>query len=327
LSAGVTVTEALDAITEQTRKKQFKKALASVVENVREGFSLSEAFRANPQVFPPVFFHTLAAAEEAGAVEQALETLAGHFLREAQFKERMRQALVYPMLVVGLTAAEVIGLFTFVVPKFARLLKGAGAPLPAVTRMLLHFSENIGSYLAAGALFAALAALVLSFLFKRERARALFEGFFIRIPVLGRLVSRAAAARVCRSMALMLKVGVPTVRVLELAAQVALFFSFRKEILAAQAAVREGRPLAGSFAGARWLPRTSVQMIAVGERSGRLDEMLERSADLFETEVDLLMQKIPPVTEAALVVTAGGIVIFVLMSIFLPILAIYRTVH
>jgi len=327
LAAGITVVEAVESIASRTEKKKLKEALETVADSVREGFPLSAAFRANPGVFPPVFYYTVAAAEETGALDDAMKSLAEHFLREARFKERMRQAVAYPSIVVALVLAEVIGLFTFVVPRFVKLLKSSGAPLPLPTRLLLALASNINSVFALAALLAVSLVLVLKFSWKDEAARKKIEGLFLKTPVLGRLVSRSAAAHVCRSMALMLRVGVPIVRVLEIASRMALFATFGEEILSARDSVRQGGSLAGAFSASKWLPQTSVKMMAVGESSGRLDEMLEHSADLFETEVELLMQKLPPVTETVLVVLVGGMVLFVLLSVFLPILSIYKTIH
>lgn len=327
LAAGITVVEAVESIASRTEKKSLKEALEMAADSVREGFPLSAAFRANPRVFPPILYYTLTAAEETGALDDAMKSLAEHFLREARFKERMRQAMAYPSLVVVLVLAEVIGLFTFVVPRFVKLLKSSGASLPLPTRLLLAFASNINSVFAATALLIVSLALILKFSWKNESARKKIEAFFLKTPVLGRLVSRSAAAHVCRSMALMLRVGIPIVRVLEIANRMAVFTTFGEEILSARDSVRQGGSLAGAFSASKWLPQTSVKMMAVGESSGRLDEMLEHSADLFETEVDLLMQKLPPVTEAVLVVLVGGMVLFVLLSVFLPILSIYKTIH
>jgi type II secretory pathway component PulF len=327
VSAGVTTLEALETVTSQTEKASLRRALRQVADNVREGFSLSAAFRGFPYVFPAVFCHTVAAAEESGALEESLVSLTAHFEREARFKEKLSQATAYPAVVACFALAVALVLFLFVVPKFALLLKGAGVPLPAPTRLMLAASAHAGP--AALSLFGALLLGVplLRALWRREGVRSGLESLLARVPVLGKLVSRSAAARVCRSLAVMARVGVPLVRALEVAEGVASFGSFKRELRAARETVREGRPLAAAFSGSKWLPTTGVKMVAVGEESGRLGEMLDQAASLFETEADLLMQKLPPLAEAGMVVCVGGLVLFTLLSLFLPIFSVYQTVR
>jgi type II secretory pathway component PulF len=326
VSAGVTTLEALETVASQTEKNSLKKALLQVADNVREGFPLVAAFRDFPRVFPAVFSHTVAAAEESSALEEALLSLAAHFEREARFKEKLRQAMAYPTVVACFALLVAVGLFTFVVPKFAALLQSADVPLPALTRVMMNVSAHTGLI----ALFLVGASLVgvplFRVLWQKEGVRSRLEAVFARLPVLGKIVSRAAAARVCRSLSLMTKVGVPLVRAMEVARGVASFSSFRKELEDAAEAVREGKPLADALSRSRWFPATGVKMAAVGENSGRLSEMLDQSASLFETEVDLLVQKLPPLVEAGMVVFVGGLVLLVMLSLFLPIFSMYQTV-
>lgn len=327
ISAGVTTLEALEIVASQTEKNSLKKALLQVANNVREGFSLVVAFRGFPRVFPAVFSHTVAAAEESGALEDALLSLAAHFEREAQFKEKLRQAMAYPAVVACFAFLVAAGLFTFIIPKFATLLQSADVPLPALTRVMMNISAHMGLII----LFLVGAALVgiplFRHLWQKEGVRSRLEVIFIRLPVLGKVVSRAAAARVCRSLSLMTRVGVPMVRALEVTRGVASFSLLRKELGNAAESVREGKSLADALSRSRWFPPTGVKMAAVGENSGRLSEMMDQSASLFETEVDLLVQKLPPLVEAGMVVFVGGLVLLVMLSLFLPIFSMYQTVN
>lgn len=327
VSAGVTTLEALETVAAQTEKNSLKKALLQVADNVREGFSLAAAFRGFPHVFPAVFNHTVAAAEESGALEEALLSLAAHFEREARFKEKLRQAMAYPAVVACFAFLVAMGLFVFVVSKFALLLQDTDVPLPALTRVMMGISAHAGLIILflAGTFLAGVP--LFRVLWQKEIVRSRLEAVFARVPVLGKIISRTAAARVCRSLSLMSKVGVPLVRALEIAQGVASFSSFQKELKDAGEAVREGKSLADALSRSRWFPPTGVKMVVVGENSGRLSEMLDQAASLFETEVDLLVQKLPPLVEAGMVVFVGGLVLFVLLSLFLPIFSMYQTVR
>ncbi|WP_194174748.1 type II secretion system F family protein [Desulfofundulus thermobenzoicus] len=327
LAAGVTILEALNAIAEQTDKKNFKSALLDIVNDVRDGLSLSSAFQKHPGIFPPVFCNMVAAAEETGALDDAMNDLAEHFAGEARFWGRIRQAAAYPAIVAGLSVLEVLVLFTFVVPKFADLLTSVNVPLPASTRFLLFLSARFNLILPAAIACSFIAVFIFRKMWLDEKIRYYMEQVFARIPVIGRLMTRAAAARVCRTLGLMIRVGVPVTQALAVTARVSGFTSFKREILAAQDGVREGQRLCDALKKSRWLPPISLKMIAVGESSGRLDEMLSHAADLFEVEVEMMMQKIPTIAEASLIIIVGGIVLFILIAVYTPIFSIYKTIH
>ncbi|MCL6478541.1 MAG: type II secretion system F family protein [Peptococcaceae bacterium] len=324
LSSGVTALGAINAIAQQTEKPALKKALLSISGNIREGFPLSLSFQGYPDIFPAVFCSAVAAAEEAGVLSEIMSRLAEHFSHEARFWERMRQAAAYPSIVATLALVEVVALFTYIVPKFSELLKSSNIMLPASTQFLFNMSSGIVFPMVLG-LFAVLLYSV-RHLWKNKKTRRYLELFLTRIPVLGRLFSRSAVARVCRTLALMLKVGIPATQALNIAARVAGFSSLKRELEYIQEAIREGKSMAEAFSKSRWLPATGIEMLSVGESAGRLDEMLEHAASLLETEVEALTQKLPPLTEATLVIMLGGIILFVLIAIYSPMFDVYQTI-
>lgn len=327
LRAGVTVQEALEDLSRQVERKALAGALRAVSESVRAGSSLSASLRAHPRVFPGVFCQAVAAAEEAGALPEALASMALHFGREASFREKLRQALTYPAMVFCLALAVTGGMFGFVVPRFASLLQGAGVPLPGITQFVLAVSERlpqIGAFLGACALG----------LFAVSRAarsggvlRRAWEKVLLRLPVLGRIACRSAAARACRNLALLLESGTPVTRALETAARTAGFSLLSADLERARAAVQSGGSLAAGLEGSRFFTPAARRMVAVGEGSGQLPGMLQQAAMLFEVEVDKLMQRLPPLVETAMLLVVGGNVAFVMLSLFLPIVSLYEAVQ
>jgi len=327
LRAGVTVQEALEDLSRQVERKALAGALRAVSESVRAGSSLSASLRAHPRVFPGAFCQAVAAAEEVGALPEALARLAVHFGREASFREKLRQALTYPAVVFGLALCVTGGMFGFVVPRFASLLQGAGVPLPGITRFVLGVSgrlPQVGAFLGACALG----------LFAASRAarsggalRRAWERLLMRLPVLGRISCRSAAARACRNLALLLESGTPVTRALETAARTAGFSLLSGDLERARAVVQSGGSLAGGLEGSRFFPPAARRMVAVGEGSGQLPAMLQQAAALFEVEVDGLMQRLPPVVETAMLLVVGGNVAFVMLSLFLPIVSLYKAVQ
>ncbi|MEW6046142.1 MAG: type II secretion system F family protein [Bacillota bacterium] len=327
LRAGVTAQEALDVLAGQTERRAFASALRAVSESVRAGFALSAALGAHPDVFPAAFCQTVAAAEEAGALPEALSRLAIHYGREAAFRDKLRQALTYPAVVFCLALAVTGGMFGFVVPRFAALLQGAGVPLPGITRFVLAVSSHAGR--GAAVLLGLLAAGVLLARASRSsgKLRVLWERLLLRLPVLGRIASRSAAARVCRNLALLLETGTPAVRALESAARTAGFSLLESELGRARDTLQGGGSFAVSLEGSRFFPGTARKMVAVGESSGQLPGMLSQAARLLELEVDGLMQRLPPFVETAMLLVVGGNVAFVMLSLFLPIVTLYQAVQ
>lgn len=327
LRAGVTAQEALDVLAAQTERRALAAALRAVSESVRAGFPLSGALHAHPDVFPVAFCQTVAAAEEAGALPEALSRLAAHYGRDAAFREKLRQALTYPAVVFCLALAVTGGMFGFVVPRFAALLQGAGVPLPGITRFVLAVSSHAGWGATAALALVAAGAAILRAARVGGRLRALWERLLLRLPVLGRIASRSAAARVCRSLALLLETGTPAVRALESAARTAGFSLLESELGRARDALQGGGSFAASLEGSRFFPGAARKMVAVGEASGQLPGMLSQAARLLELEVDGLMQQLPPFVETAMLLVVGGNVAFVMLSLFLPIVTLYKAVQ
>lgn len=324
--AGVTMLEALETVAAQAPKRRLRETLELAASNIREGLPLKDAFRGSPDVFPEVFCQVMDAAEEAGALEEGLKALVTHFEREARFKEKLKQALSYPIIVAVLAVVIALGLFTFVVPKFAATLESAGIPLPFTTRIVLAFSKNAKVIIPSA--FAVAGALI--WIFKKSTrvsvVRKKIESVLARIPLVKVLVLRSAASRFCRMLALLLDVGVPVVEALEVAERSCPLVSLQDEIKLARTVVRSGGQLSTSLKRSKWLPPTVGKMVAVGEHSGRMAEMLMRAADAAEIELEAAVQKLPTVAEGGMLVCVGGLVLFVLLSIFLPIISMYQAV-
>lgn len=326
LGAGVTAQEALEVLARESEKPALRFALARVSESVRSGFSLSAAMKARPDVFPPTLSATVAAAEEAGALPEAFRRLASHYAREAAFRDRVKQAMTYPAIVAGLAVLVTAGMFGFVVPRFAVLLAQAGVPLPGITRATLELARKVPQILGV-LLGLVLAAFVLSGLVRSSvRLSLVWERVLFRVPVLGRIALRAGAARLCRTLALMLETGIPVPRALEVAGRTAGLESFRQAASRAESVVHAGGRLAKGLESPLF-PAAVLKMAAVGEASGNLSGMISEAAALMEMEVDALLARLPPFLETSMLLVVGGNVAFIMLSLFLPILSLYQSVQ
>lgn len=326
LRAGITAQEALDQLASQTERRALASALRMASESVKAGFALSASLRAHPHVFPVAFCQTVAAAEEAGALSEALARLAEHYGREAVFREKVRQALMYPVVVFSLALAVTGGMFGFVVPRFAAVLSGAGVPLPWITRVVLAASSKFDQGAALFLIIGGFVAVAWRSA-RRGKLRGLWERTLLSVPVVGRIVSRSAAARVCRSLALLLETGIPALHALDLAARTAGFSLLEAELAAARDALQGGGSLGKALETSRFFLGASRKMVEVGETSGQLPGMLSQAARLFELEVDALMQRLPPVLETVMLLFVGTSVGFVMLSLFLPIVTMYEAVQ
>jgi len=326
LRSGITTLEAVETVAGQTDNKRIKKAMMLVAENIREGFSLRTAFGSSPNVFPDIFVEVISAAEEAGMLEKGLELLTTHFEKEAFLKEKLKQAVSYPAIVLIFAVIVALGLFIFVVPKFAQMLTEAEIPLPFATKIMFYFSQHVWIVLGMFNLFAAGLIKGLQKLWNYRPSRLWFERILIKIPFVGQFITKTAASRVIRTLALLIDVGIPVINALEIAERNSPLLSLKDELKVVKTVVRSGGSLSGALNKCRWLPPPTGRMSAIGERSGNLPEMLERAARLYDSEIDSLIQRLPPIVEGGMVILVGGIVFFVLLSLFLPIFSVYQTI-
>ncbi|MDI6604225.1 MAG: type II secretion system F family protein [Thermoanaerobacteraceae bacterium] len=326
IQAGVTALEAIETVSSHIGKKAIADALNSVAENVKEGFSLSSAFRGSPDVFPELFCQVLEASEEAGALEEGLNALSSHYEREANFKEKIRQAMSYPSFVAGFAVVISLALFIFVIPKFAMLLNSANVPLPLPTRLMLYFSSHAWQTLLILAISIFIIVRVIKMLWKAHATRLKMELILSKVPYVGTLYTRTAQSRVCTMFALLLNVGIPVVTTLETVEKSCSIISLQDELKVVRSVVRNGGSLSNALSMCKWLPKVVGRMASIGERSGALPEMFENTASLFDNEVDNIIQKLPTLVESAMIICVGALVLFVLLSLFLPIFSMYQTI-
>lgn len=327
LSAGMTVLECLRTLAEQATNRKMKEALEAVAANVQAGFSLASSMRGRPAVFSPLMCSTVAAAEEGGQLEEALLWLADSFRRDAEFRQKLKQALTYPAIVVAMAAAVTVGLFAFVVPKFTAALVSGGFPVPALTAFMMAVARNFHFVAGGAALLFSAGAAGLASLRRREKHAARMEMLLLRAPLVGRIVACLNGSRVLWTLAMLVRTGVDLVRALEMASENVPFASLKQDLAAAQASVASGRTLTESLSGSAWLRPAELRMLAVGEQAGTLDRMAEQAAYLLEKEAEAVLGRLPALAETGTTVVVGAGVLLVMLSLFLPIVSMYQTIQ
>jgi len=317
--SGMPVEEALRTVAQQSEKSRLKSMVVAVRSRVMEGHSLASALSDFPHIFSELYRATIEAGEQSGHLEVVLERLADYTETRQQISQKMSQALIYPVLLTIVAISVVVGLLTYVVPKIVQVFESIGQELPALTRGLIATSEFLqsnGLYL----LFALLAVVVMfSYLMRIENFRKAFHRFLLRLPLVGRMVRGVNSARFARTLSIVAASGVPILEGLKISSQVINNLPMREAVLIAANKVREGSAISTALDASKYFPPMTIHLIASGEASGNIENMLERAADSQEREIEALTSGLLGIFEPVLILAMGGIVLVIVLAILLPI--------
>jgi general secretion pathway protein F len=320
--AGIPLVESLTALVEQVDKEKLKRILGDVKQRVNEGSSLGDALAAHPRVFGELYVNMIRAGEHSGALEIVLVRLADFTESQARLRAKILGTMAYPaaMMIIG---SIVLGiLFTVVIPKVTKLFQDTKATLPWMTRGLIAFTSFVTHWWWAIVLVAI--AAVWGFL--RWRAtpdgRARWHRFVLTVPVAGRLARIIAIGRFARTLSTLLKSGVPLLVSMDIVKNVVGNVRLAEVIEQARDAIREGESIAAPLKRSGEFPPLVHHMVAIGERSGALEEMLANVASAYEAQVDTTVTALTSLLEPIMIVAMGGVVAFIVFSVLMPILQI-----
>lgn len=327
LHAGVPLTEALQAVAEQSTPRHVRQVLRGVAERVAEGHALAQALAHYPQAFPMVYRATVAAAERSGHLAGVLERLAEHGENHQALRQKVQLAMVYPVILLVVSLLVVGFLLGYVVPDVVQAFSRDHAQLPLATRVLIALSDATNHYgLAALALLVMAIALVACAL-RQPARRSQWHGFSLRLPGYGEFVRASEAARFISTLAILGRSGVVLVEAMNISAAVIGNLILRERLLRAARELGEGTTLANCLARSEALPPLMLHMIASGERAGELDTMLERAADLQAKQLAGRISLLVSLCEPLMLLVMGGIVLFIVLAILLPILNLNQLVN
>lgn len=328
VDAGVSLVRCLSVLGEQTMSSKLRRIIADVEAEVQAGQPLSKALSKYPNVFSNLFIGLVHAGEVGGALEESLQRLSVFLEKDMELRRKVRGAMTYPCIVMVVALIVVIGLVTFVLPKFMQLFVELGMKkdsMPVMTVMLMNFSHFLTSKWWIVLLM--LAAFYTSFrMFVRTRVgRRAYDRLKLKAPVFGKLNHKICLARFSRTLGTLLVSGVPILQALETVAGTVANEIIGDAILEARSRIREGDRIADPLQKSKMFPPMVVQMIAIGEESGALDQMLTRIADFYESEVDATLQSLTSAIEPLLIVFLGAAVGFIVISMFLPLIAVIQS--
>ncbi len=322
VGAGLALLESLDVLHDQAESPGMKKAMGILVNEVRSGVDLSTAMEKCPRAFDPLYVSMVRAGEVSGQMDVILERLADYQESSEHLRREIRSAMTYPcismVLVLGITSFLMLG----VVPGFRAVFDSMDAELPGITQFTLNTAEFMKSHwgICFGGFFGTLAAL---FLYSRtESGGWFFDRLFLKLPVFGSLIRKVCLARFSRTFATLIRSGVPIMATLDIVAETAGNRIVAKAVLDSRESVRAGNLLSEPLTKAAVFPPMVVRMIAIGERTGSLETLLEKIAQFYDAQVQAAVKSLTSMIEPILITVMGVIVGGVVMSVFLPILDI-----
>ena len=319
LQAGIPLAESLGALFDQTENLKFKSVIGEVRAAVNEGTSLADALQKHPKVFEELFVSMIRAGELAGNLDDVLVRLADFLESTQELKSKVTGAMIYPIIMVIVSVVVLAVLMIFVVPKITAIYdQQEGATLPINTRFLIWVSDMTSDYLVVW--IALWTGIIIGFRswVRSPTGRPAWHRLVLRLPLFGALVRKVAVARFSRTLGTMLQSGVPMLRSLDTARQVMGNVILMDAIERAKGAVSEGESLAVVLRKSGHFPATMVHMVAVGERAGKLEDMLERVAEAYESEVETQLEYFTRTLEPLMIVIMGAIVAFVVFSVLMP---------
>lgn len=318
LEAGLTLEDSLSLLIDQAESEPVRQSLAAVRAEVRAGHSLGQALASQPRAFDPLYRAIVAAGEQAGALPRVMDRLAGWLEGRDALRQKWLAALLYPAIISVLAVLMLIGLMTYVTPQVLQVFESSRAVLPWPTRLLIVASDFLAAAWPYLLLALVLAAWGTRRLLRQPRARLAWHGWLLRLPLLGRLAKTADTARFADTLAILAGSGVPLLTALQSAAGVLANDLLRQQAGEAAARVREGMGLARALAQAGFSP-VLTRLIASGEASGQLPLMLERAARQQADELGRRLNRLGGLLEPALILAMGGLVLFIVLAILLPI--------
>ena len=326
IESGIPIVDALGILREQTQNLHFKDVLAAVLKDLKEGSSFARAITKYPRIFPEIYVSMVEAAETSGSLPQILDRLSVYLEKTSALRKKVVSSLIYPAIIFTMAILATSFLVFKIVPTFAELYKSLGAQLPFITQLLVGFAEGVKKNIIL-----VLAVLIGVFFSLKKyvatpKGKKQYDMFLIKIPVIGEVVKKVSIAQFARTFATLVRSGVAIVRSLEIVGKTSGNKIIEEAVVKAQGSIQEGIPLSHPLEESGIFPPMVVKMIAVGERTGKLEHMLNKIAQFYEEQTEAAIAALTSVLEPILIVFLGVVVGFIVIALFLPIFNISQAV-
>lgn len=327
VDAGIPVMECLDIIRKQVESKKLSDISNKVYEQVQKGRSLSEGLKEFKDELPSIMINMVEAGEASGTLDKVMDRLASHFENESKIISKVKGAMIYPFVIFVVAFFAVIALLKWVVPQFVNIFSSMGAELPILTRILIKLSEIIVSYFIP--LIVVLIGLVVALIvfYRSKRGKIFFDRLYLKIPAISSMYKKMIAARFTRTMASLLSSGLPLIQSLEITNKVidnAVMSAYLDKVVED---VTKGVKLSVAVSHVRIFPAMINSMINIGEESGSMDSMLDRTADFFEEETRTAVANVTSLIEPMIIVVMAVVVGGIVVSIAQPMFGMFENVQ
>ena len=327
IRAGISIVEATGILGDQTSSKPLKHALHEVEVDIRSGIPFSDATRKHSKIFPPLFINMISAGEATGSLEDTLDRLAVYYEKQYTLKKKIQSTLMYPVALLFMTVVVVIFMMIFIVPRFTSMFADFGAELPLITLLVLGMSELIQNYWWGGLLLVVVVAIVLIYLRKNSEAfRYNVSLLALKMPVFGKMLQKAAIARMTRTLSSLFSSSVPILNALTIVEKVVGNPVVGKVVLEARASLEQGGTLTAPLKKSWIFPPLVTQMTAIGEQTGSLDYMLEKIADFYEDDVDRTVDTLKALIEPLMIVVLAVVIGTIVLAIMVPMFSLFEQI-
>jgi type IV pilus assembly protein PilC len=326
VGSGLSLLRALTILADQTENKKLARLLGVVRSQVETGAAFSEALSRHPETFPPLMIHLVRAGEAGGFLDESLESIAGTFEADVKLRQTIKSALTYPVVVLIMAVVATIGMIVFIVPIFEKMFADLGGELPLPTQILVLLSKNMAWVIPV----LVVGLVVFAWWWRKhkndDKVRAFLDPLKLRLPVFGNLMRKVALARFARNFSTMTRSGVPILQALNIVGETSGNWVIIQALQKVQDSVRAGRSVSGPLAEEAVFPPMVVQMIAVGEDSGSMEQMLGKIAEFYDEEVQSTTESLTSLIEPLMIAVIGIVIGGMIVALYMPIFTIFNQI-
>lgn len=328
LQAGITIVEAVSILSEQVQNKKLKQVLKDMFEELQKGKILSTAMEMNKEVFPEFLRNMVHVGEASGSLDSVMNRMADYYEMDSKVKKKLKSAMTYPIVLLILTIGVLILMMVAVLPMFAGMLSQNGASMPGITKAVMSISDFFVNNLIIILVVLFGSIIGFSYYFKQTtKGRITLDGIKLKAPLVKKVTVKVITSRFARSMAILLKSGIPIVTVVDILGDLIGNKVVEEKFKACQSEINEGHGIAGPIKRLGIFPPLLINMIAVGENTGELDEMLTRTAGFFDEEVEDAIGKLTAAIQPIMIIILAGVIGVIILSIMLPMLSMMKSIQ
>jgi len=327
LTAGLTLTQSLEAVSEELTNKHFQNIVRDVIKDIEGGASFSQSLTRHQNAFPATYRAIVETGEATGGLDKMMAKVSDYLESADRVKEKVKSALTYPIFLLAFACILLTAIVLFIIPKFKEMFDSARVPLPWLTRTVIRLSEFSIHHWLLLLIFAIVMSIILRMLIKIPVVRFWVDTKIIGVPIVGKnIIHKFLISRFCSTLGILLEGGVSLPTSLKITSQVVNNLLLRQSIEKIRFKVTAGSGIANSMKDLKVFPRLVVRMTAVGERTGRIADMFQRTATYYESELDHTIQRLSVILEPTLIILVGIIIAIIVVALYLPIFSMVRLV-